>query len=117
MNQVAEAMIPITMFLVAGLVTVAVIVQRYFKRKLESQEILAAIEKGVEVKFPEPRGNRLLTGLIWLSTGIVMTLAMFMVLPDDAPSGLWVWGLIPVAVGASYLYVQHSEKKDAQSDT
>ena len=112
MTHVAEAMIPITMFLMAGAITIAIIVQRYFKRKLESQEILAAIEKGVEVKFPETRGNRLLYGLIWLSIGIVMTLAMFMVIPDDAPSGLWVWGLIPVAVGGSYLIVDRVEKQN-----
>lgn len=115
MHNPMEAFIPISMFLVVGAVIIAAFVFKYFKRKLESQEILAAIEKGVEVKFPERKGNRLLPGLIWLSTGIVFTLAMAVIIPDDAPSGIWIWGLAPVAVGASYLIVHQMEsKKDAE---
>ncbi len=113
-----EQFIPITLFLVVGAVIIASFVLQYHRRRLESLEIVAAIEKGVEVKFPERKRNRLLPGLIWTLMGIVMTLAMAMVIPDDAPSGMWIWGLAPVAVGVAYLTVYKLEdSKDEPSDS
>lgn len=114
-----EAFIPITLFLVTGAIIITALFIRLQKRKVESQEILAAIEKGVEVKFPERKGGRLLPGLIWLFAGIVMTLAMAVMIPTDmpdTPTGIWIWGLVPVAVGASYLIV-HRLEGQAEEDS
>jgi len=111
-----EAFIPITMFLVLGCIVIGAMILKYHKRKLESQEILAAIEKGVDVKFPETKTSRLLPGLIWLLTGLVMTFALMMVIPEHAPNGIWIWGLTPVAVGASFLIVHRIESQENDSD-
>ena len=111
-----EAFIPITMFLVFGAVAIVAMLLKNQKRKVESTEILAAIEKGVDVKFPDANKNRLLPGLIWLFVGIIMTLGMAMAIPDDAPSGMWVWGLIPAAVGAAYLIVYRVEDQRGDSE-
>ena len=115
-HHFVEAFIPIFFFLVVGAVVVATMVLKYYKRKLESTEILAAIEKGVEVQFPDQQKTRLLPGLIWTLTGIVITLGMAMATPEHAPSGIWAWGLIPVAVGAAYLIVYYIENKQGDSE-
>ncbi|MCF7922980.1 MAG: hypothetical protein K9M55_09795 [Candidatus Marinimicrobia bacterium] len=116
MNNVMEAFIPITMFLVAGAVVIVALILKNQKRKIESTEILAAIEKGVDVKFPDIKRNRLLPGLVWLFMGIITTLGMAMAIPDEAPSGMWVWGLIPAAVGAAYLIVYRVEQQKGESE-
>mgnify|MGYP006995584177 CR=1 FL=1 len=116
MNNAMEAFIPITMFLVAGGVAIVAMILKNQKRKIESTEILAAIEKGVEVKFPDVNKNRLLPGLVWLFLGIVVTLGMALAIPDDAPSGMWVWGLIPAAVGAAYLIVYRVDQQKGDSE-
>ena len=111
-----DAFIPITMFLSFAAVAIAAMILKNQSRKIESSEILAAIEKGVEVKFPEVNRNRLLPGLVWLFLGIVMTLGMALAIPNDAPAGMWVWGLIPVAVGAAYLIVYRIDEQKAGSE-
>ncbi|MBT3252750.1 MAG: hypothetical protein HN995_01070 [Candidatus Marinimicrobia bacterium] len=111
-----DAFIPITMFLSFAAVAIAAMILKNQRRKIESSEILAAIEKGVEVKFPEVNRNRLLPGLVWLFLGIVMTLGMALAIPNDAPAGMWVWGLIPVAVGAAYLIVYRIDEQKAGSE-
>ncbi|MBC8376027.1 MAG: hypothetical protein H8E26_08260 [FCB group bacterium] len=116
MGHAMEAFIPITMFLVAGGVAIAAMILKNQKRKIESTEILAAIEKGVEVKFPDVNKNRLLPGLIWLFLGIIMTMGMALAIPNDAPAGMWVWGLIPAAVGAAYLIVYRIDEKKGDSE-
>ena len=116
MNTAMEAFIPIAMFLVVGAVAIAAMILKNQKRKIESTEILAAIEKGVDVKFPDVNKNRLLPGLIWLFLGIIMTLGMALAIPDDAPSGMWVWGLIPAAVGAAYLIVYRIDQQKGDSE-
>jgi len=116
MGHAMEAFIPITMFLVAGGIVIAAMIFRNQKRKTESVEILAALEKGVEVKFPDVNNNRLLPGLIWLFLGIIMTIGLAVSIPDDVPSGMWVWGLIPVAVGAAYLIVYRIEEQKGDSE-
>ncbi|MCF7823229.1 MAG: DUF6249 domain-containing protein [Candidatus Marinimicrobia bacterium] len=113
--MVYEIFIPITLFVMTGLVVAVAMIVLYYKRKLESQEIIAAIEKGVEVKFPEKKHNRLMPGLVWTFCGIVMTLAMARIVPEDAPAGIWIWGLIPVAVGAAYLIVYKKENETKEN--
>jgi len=116
MGSTAEAFIPISMFLTLGAVVIVALYFKLQRRKIESEEILAAIEKGVEVKFPDQNRNRLLPGLMWLFLGLVATLAMAIAIPPDAPSGMWVWGLIPVAVGAAYLVVYRLEQNKKDGD-
>ena len=116
MHNVMEAFIPITMFLMVGGVIITAIIFRNKKREIESVEILSAIEKGVEVKFPDVNKNRLLPGLIWLFLGIIMTIGLAVSIPDDVPSGMWVWGLIPAAVGAAYLIVYRVEQQKGESE-
>jgi len=115
MGSGVEALIPISMFLSIAAVIIVALILKFQKRKVESNEILAAIEKGVEIKFPDQSKNRLFPGLIWLFIGIVITLAMALAMPDDVPSGMWVWGLIPVAVGAAYLIVYRVEQQKGES--
>lgn len=116
MNSTAEAFIPISMFLTLGAVVIVALYFKLQRRKVESTEILAAIEKGVDVKFPEQNKNRLLPGLLWLFLGIVTTLAMAIAVPPDAPAGMWVWGLLPVAVGAAYLIVYRIDQQKGDSE-
>ncbi len=104
-----DIMVPITLFIVAGAIIITSLILRYQKRKVESQEILAAIEKGIEVKFPEEKSNRLLPGLIWLLLGIVLSFAL--AVAPDIDAGVWVWGLLPVAVGAAFLIVYRIEEQ------
>lgn len=111
-----EAFIPISMFVMIGAVIIVALYLKVQQRKIESTEILAAIEKGVEVKFPDSRKTRLLPGLVWLFLGIIMTLGMAVAIPADAPSGMWVWGLIPAAVGAAYLIVYRVEQQKGDSE-
>lgn len=115
MNHAAEALIPITMFLCTGGIVIAVLYFRMRNRQLLSDEIKLAIEKGVDVPFPEPKKNRLLLpGLIWTLVGFVSTLGMYMTVPMDAPSGVWVWGLLPVAIGVGFLIVHFLEKQEKE---
>jgi hypothetical protein len=116
MPSAMEALIPISMFLSAAAICIVALILRHKKREVESKEILAAIEKGVDVKFPDVNKNRLLPGLVWFFIGIVTTLGMAMTVPYDAPSGMWVWGLIPAAVGAAYLIVYRVEQNKGDSE-
>jgi hypothetical protein len=104
-------LMPITLFLTIGAIVIVALFIRLKKRRLESKEFLAAIEKGVEVKFPQRNEDRLLPGLIWTFVGIIIAIALAAMSPDHVPSGAWIWGLVPVAVGVSYLIVHHIEGK------
>ena len=57
-------------------VLIAIIVSNFRQRQLRSAEILAAIDKGIEVPFPPPKvKNYRNYGLIWTSLGIALILA------------------------------------------
>ena len=81
----------------------------YKKRQAQSREILAAIEKGIEIPFPPPATrNYHNLGLIWSAVGIALTIAIFV------SSQVWagaVWGLLPLAVGIAFLIIARGEKK------
>lgn len=114
-----EEMIPITMFIMTGLAVMAFFIISYFKRKLQSQEIIAAIEHGADVPFPEPRQKSyLLPGVIWTLIGLISAIAMLVSTPSQIPAGVWVWGLLPCAVGVGYLvafYFQQKEKAEEEA--
>ena len=82
----------------------------YLKRQSQSREILAAIEKGIEVPFPPPRKyDRRNQGIFWIAIGLALTIAL------GVSTGNWriaVWGLMPLAAGVASLMISRSEKSD-----
>lgn len=82
----------------------------YLKRQSQSREILAAIEKGIEVPFPPPRKyNRRNQGIFWIAIGLTLTVAL------GVSTGNWrvaVWGLLPLAAGVASLLISRGEKSD-----
>lgn len=113
-----NALIPIvamlTTFGAAAVVLVFVIVYDYRKRQLKGQEILAAIEKGIEVPFPPPRKrNYLNLGLVWTFVGVAFTLALwFSARVMEAAA----WGFLPIAVGVAFLLIALIEGKKKASE-
>ena len=84
----------------------------YKKRQAQSQEILAAIEKGMDIPLPEPRTrNYRRQGLVWTAVGLALTIAI------GVSSQVWagaVWGLLPLAVGVAFLLIARSEAKESE---
>ena len=82
----------------------------YLKRQSQSREILAAIEKGIEVPFPPPRKyNRRSQGIFWIAIGLALTIAL------GVSTGNWriaVWGLLPLAAGVAAFLISKGEKSD-----
>ncbi len=113
-----NALIPIvamlTTFGAAAVVLVFVIVYDYRKRQLKGQEILAAIEKGIEIPFPPPRKrNYLNLGLVWTFVGVAFTLALwFSARVMEAAA----WGFLPIAVGVAFLLIALIEGKKKASE-
>ena len=111
-----EVLIPITAMLstfgAAAVILVFVVVYNYRKRQLQGQEIMAAIEKGIEVPFPPPKEpkkrNYLNLGLVWTFVGVAFTLALwFSARVMEAAA----WGFLPVAVGVAFLLIAFIEGK------
>ncbi len=116
-----ELWIPIVaiIFSVGG--TLAVIVFAFYfdyrKRQSQSQEVLAAIEKGIEVPFPPPKEprkrNYLNLGLIWSLVGIALFFAIWVSSKELAGA---VWGLLPLALGIAFLLIAYFEKKGKRGE-
>ncbi|MCH7721308.1 MAG: hypothetical protein IH988_10035 [Planctomycetes bacterium] len=105
------ALIPIfgIVFTLGGTVAVVAIALyfNYKKRQAQSQEILAAIEKGMEIPFPPPQTrNYYNQGLIWSAVGIALTIAIGVSSQELAGA---VWGLLPLAVGIAFLLIARRE--------
>lgn len=85
----------------------------YRRRQLISLEILAAIEKGIdvpiiqEVKKP---GNLKHRGIIWTAVGAATFFFFFLISGDIGPAAM---GLIPFAIGLAYLFIARDEEKNA----
>ena len=114
--MINETLIPLfgIVFALGGTVAVVAIALyfNYKKRQAQSQEILAAIEKGMDIPFPEPRArNYRAQGLIWTAVGIALTIAI------GVSSQVWagaVWGLLPLAVGVAFLLIARREEKEGE---
>ncbi len=81
---------------------IAVLAYYHFKRReLQSQEIMAAIEKGIEVPFPpQKKRNRFTQGIFWALMGVALMGAL------AVSTRAWeaaIWGLIPIAFGLATL--------------
>jgi len=86
-----------------------IVIYLYKTRQLRSQEILAAIEKGIEVPFPPPKQrNYLNLGLIWTLVGVAFTLALWY---SAKVMEAAAWGFLPVAVGVAFLLIALIEGK------
>ena len=108
----------VAVFGTGGIVLIAIIVSNYRQRQLRSAEILAAIEKGIEVPFPPPKvKNYRNQGLVWTSLGIalVITMAVGAIFKGAVwallPLGLGV--AFPLGLGVAYLLIARGEKKEA----
>lgn len=113
-----EVIIPITAMLstfgAAAVILVFLIIYNYRKRQLLGQEILAAIEKGIEVPFPPPRKrNYLNLGLIWTFVGVAFTLALWFSARIMVAAA---WGFLPIAVGMAFLLIAYFEKKKKEKE-
>ena len=82
---------------------------RYKRRQLQSQEIMAAIEKGIEVPFPPQRKtNRFTQGIFWAVIGVGLMGAL------AVSAHAWeaaIWGLIPISIGLAMLLAYYFEFK------
>jgi len=113
-----DELIPIvamlTTFGAAAVILVFLIVYNYRKRQLLGQEILAAIEKGIEVPFPPPKKrNYLNLGLVWTIVGVAFTLALWF---SARRMEAAVWGFLPIAVGVAFLLIAYFEKKKKEKE-
>ena len=116
-----DVLIPIIALLstfgAAGVILVFLIVYNYRKRQLQGKEILAAIEKGIEVPFPPPKEpkkrNYLNLGLVWTFVGVAFTLALwFSARVMEAAA----WGFLPIALGVAFLLIGYLEKRKKASE-
>ncbi|MCH8837436.1 MAG: hypothetical protein IIA60_06490 [Candidatus Marinimicrobia bacterium] len=97
---------------VGGFFTVVIfaLYYNYLKRQSQSREILAAIEKGIEVPFPPPRKyNRRSQGIFWSAIGLALAIALGV---STGRVQVAVWGLLPLAAGVASLLISRSEKSD-----
>jgi hypothetical protein len=114
--------IPVVAIITSFTITVAIIaIVFYFalrSRQLRSQEIMAAIEKGIEVPFPPTKERKVRDyrrlGLLWTCVGIALTLALW-VSSSSFIGG--VWGLLPLAVGIALLISSIGQEKKTEENT
>ena len=107
-NESPFMMIAIIWLCILGIVAVLAYFH-YKRRQLISMEIIAAIEKGIDVPFPSPRKtNRFTQGIFWTVIGLALLLAL------AVTSNQWdmtIWALIPIAVGLAALLAYFFDRK------
>ena len=95
-------------------ILVFVVIYLYKKRQVQSREIMAAIEKGIEVPFPPPKErNYLNLGLIWTFVGVAFTLALWF---SAGVMEAAAWGFLPIALGLAFLLIGYLEKRKKASE-
>lgn len=72
----------------------------YRKRKLLSEEIRLAIEKGQPYELPKREVNFYLHGILWTIVGILVFISLLLITGDV---GLSILGLLPAAAGVAFL--------------
>ena len=82
----------------------------YRKRVLVGQEIMAAIEKGIDVPFPSqaPSLNYRSRGILWTSMGLAAGLVLLALSGEIGVASL---GLIPTAYGVASLLIAWSSDR------
>ncbi|UCH09677.1 MAG: hypothetical protein JSU61_10705 [Fidelibacterota bacterium] len=110
MPEIWVPIVAIIVPIIGGAVIIfLVLYYNHRKRQVQSKEILAAIEKGIEVPFPPPvKRDYLRLGIIWTFIGIAFTLAMwFSTYQMEATA----WGFLPLAMGLAFLLIGYVERK------
>ena len=118
--EVVATFIPITAIIGAIALIALLAYFRHRATELRHRERVAAMEKGIELP-PEPvlgRHAYLLRGLVWLFTGIALSIFLTAFAVADRDRDLYgaaVLGLIPAGVGAAYLIVYRVQSKPTRS--
>ena len=101
--------------LVFAAIIVAAIYFNYKKREQAGKEIMAAIEKGMDVPLlaAQPQSSNYSRGIVWTSLGIAFTLALWF---SSETLAATAWGLIPIAIGVSYLLIARREDQVHKED-
>ncbi len=109
--EFAELMIMGTVYI---LIAVLIGLGAYFayrKRKLLSEEIRLAIEKGQPYELPKREVNYFLHGILWTIVGVLAFVAVLLITGDF---GLSILGLLPAAVGIAFLAVYKKAQREQQ---
>jgi uncharacterized membrane protein YesL len=85
----------------------------YRKRKLLSEEIRLAIEKGQPYEWPKREVNYYLHGILWTIVGVLAFIALLLTTRNF---GLAILGLLPAALGVAFLAV-HKKAVQEQKET
>ncbi len=96
-----------------GMVTIIITLLfiNYHKRKLQHNEVLAAIEKGIDVPItPKKVYNRKAQGILWTTVGVAMFLAFYISSGSISDA---IWTIVPIAVGVALLLIARLEKDAA----
>ncbi len=97
-------------------ITAFIIIYNHKRRQLQSQEILTAIEKGVDVPFPALRTkkwNYLNLGLIFSLVGVAFTLALWF---STRLMEATAWGLLPIGLGVAFLLIALIERNKKEDE-
>ena len=109
--EFAETMIlGIAFILMAVLISVALYFI-YRKRKLLSEEIRLAIEKGQPYEMPHKEVNFYLHGILWSLVGLIVFISLLLTTRDF---GLSLLGLLPAAAGVAFLAVHKKTSREEQ---
>lgn len=93
-------------------ICVIIIVALYFvyrKRRLLSEEIRLAIEKGQPYELPKREVNYYLHGILWTIVGVLVFIALIL---TTGNFGLSILGLLPAALGAAFLAVHRKTRQE-----
>lgn len=95
----------------AGLIAWALFLN-YRKRVLTGKEVMAAIEKGIDVPFASqaPPLNYRSRGILWTSMGLAMVLVLWALTGEFSVASV---GLIPTAYGVASLLIAWSNDSQA----
>ena len=99
------------MALVAGLIAWFLFLS-YKKREQAGREIMAAIEKGIDVPFPSlgPSLHYRNRGILWTSLGVTAIAVLWAMSGEIAEAS---FGLIPTAFGVASLLIAWSNDHEA----
>ena len=81
----------------------------YRKRKLLSEEIRLAIEKGQPYELPKREVNYYLHGILWSIVGVIVFISLILSTGDI---GFSIIGLLPSALGVTFLMVHRKTTRE-----
>ena len=81
----------------------------YRKRKLLSEEVRLAIEKGQPYEMPNREVNYFLHGILWTIVGVMVFISLLLMTSDF---GLSILGLLPAALGVTFLAVHNKAQRE-----